>query len=161
MAAVHEIVPLGNEVTDGTSGGHVRHEVGRVAERDPAIHAARSLLLQFDYREIDVELVPVRNPFGWVTFGICFAINSHEPTWVAHDSAHFLYFKLRSCLMLERVYFNVWLYFRCCRRSVLGSSSGCFFGCQLCQSPLVVARHDLDELRKRIIPRIEDARRDG
>src|SRR5687767_9578012 len=42
--AVHEIVPFGDEIVDGTAGSHAAEERAGVTERNAAIHAARRLL---------------------------------------------------------------------------------------------------------------------
>ena len=49
-AAIDQIVPVGNEIVDGTAG---------VAERNAAIHAARALLAQLFFREILIDFEPV------------------------------------------------------------------------------------------------------
>ena len=49
-AAIDEIVPVGDEVADGTS---------RLAEGDAAIHAARALLADLVFGKILINLEPV------------------------------------------------------------------------------------------------------
>ena len=52
---VDEIIPVRDEVTDGTSG---------LAERDAAIHAARALDAKFLFRKILVDFEPIIDPLG-------------------------------------------------------------------------------------------------
>ena len=61
VIAIDQIVPLGDQVVDGAAGGHVGHQVARVAKRDAAIHAARTLVAQLAGAEVFVELVPIEN----------------------------------------------------------------------------------------------------
>ena len=51
--AVHEVVPLGDQVPERAAG---------VAERDAAVHAARALLAHLLGREVLVDLLPVEHP---------------------------------------------------------------------------------------------------
>jgi hypothetical protein len=62
-AAVDEVVPFGNEVMNGTAGGHAAEEEAGVAKGNPAIHAAGALLAQLGFVEVLVELVPVVDAF--------------------------------------------------------------------------------------------------
>ena len=52
VVAVHEVVPLGDEVPE---------RAARVAERDPAVHAARALRAHLVGREVLVDLFPVEH----------------------------------------------------------------------------------------------------
>jgi hypothetical protein len=54
-AVIDQIVPVGNEIADGTAG---------LAERHAAIHAACALLAKFFFGEILVNFEPVVDPFG-------------------------------------------------------------------------------------------------
>jgi hypothetical protein len=62
-AAVNEVVPFGDEVVDGTAGGHAAEEEAGVAEGNAAVHAAGALLAEFGFVEVQVELVPVADAF--------------------------------------------------------------------------------------------------
>jgi hypothetical protein len=65
-AAIDEVVPLRDEVVNGATGGHSAEENAGVAERDAAIHAARALLAELGFVQMQVKLVPVANAFeGW------------------------------------------------------------------------------------------------
>jgi hypothetical protein len=59
QAAVHQVVPLGNQVVDRATGGHAADELAGLAERYAAIHAARALLAQMPLFHVMVELAPV------------------------------------------------------------------------------------------------------
>src|SRR5262249_26076835 len=50
LAAINEVVPVGDDVPQGAAG---------VAEGDAAIHAASTLLHQFEHRERLVDFLPV------------------------------------------------------------------------------------------------------
>ena len=54
-AAIDQIVPVGNDVVDRTSG---------VTERNTAIHAARALLAELFFGEILIDLEPVVDALG-------------------------------------------------------------------------------------------------
>ena len=68
-AAIDEIVPLGDQVVDRAAGGHVGHQVARVAERNAAIHAARPLVSQLAVAQVLVELVPIEDAQGRIALG--------------------------------------------------------------------------------------------
>ena len=53
VVAVHEVVPVGNDVAE---------RAALVAERDAAVHAARGLLLELVLGEGEVDLLPVPQP---------------------------------------------------------------------------------------------------
>ncbi len=55
VTSVHGVVPVGDEVAERTS---------RVAKRDPAVHAARPLKLQFILNHRKLELPVMLYPFG-------------------------------------------------------------------------------------------------
>ena len=55
LVAVHEVVPIGNEIPEGTTV---------VAERDAAIHAPPGLVIQCFCIERLVDLVPVSKTDG-------------------------------------------------------------------------------------------------
>ena len=59
--AIDEVVPLGDQVVDGTAGRHVGHQVAGVAKRNAAIHAARTLFAQLAGAQVLVELVPIEH----------------------------------------------------------------------------------------------------
>ena len=54
VVAVHEVVPVGDDVAERTA---------LVAERNAAVHAARRLLLELVRGEGEVDLLPVAQPF--------------------------------------------------------------------------------------------------
>jgi hypothetical protein len=64
QAAIDEVVPFGNEIVDRAAAGHAADELAGVAERNPAIHAARALLLEVGLGHVQMKLLPVRDTFG-------------------------------------------------------------------------------------------------
>src|SRR6185437_3808199 len=73
--AVHEVVPVGNEVV---------HRTSRVAERHAAIHAARALRTQLVLGEILVDLEPVVHALrDWTPRGR-FPIEFFKPSGLTH-----------------------------------------------------------------------------
>ena len=83
-AAEDEIVPLGNEVVDGTAARHAGDDVSGVAERRAAIHATRALGTTFLVVAVDLEFLPVLEAFDRVEFGVGLASDLHESSWLAH-----------------------------------------------------------------------------
>ena len=63
VAVVHLIIPVGNEIADRATG---------LAERNTAIHAARTLLAQLVFGKVLINLEPVVHPFqhrsAWCQF---------------------------------------------------------------------------------------------
>src|SRR5262249_51294104 len=59
QSTVNEIVPFGDQVVDGTAGGHAFDERAGVAERHAAIHATGALGAQLLLVGVLVELSPV------------------------------------------------------------------------------------------------------
>jgi hypothetical protein len=58
-AAVYEIVPFWDQVVDRAARGHATDQRAGMTERDTTVHAAASLLLEFEHREVLMELIPI------------------------------------------------------------------------------------------------------
>src|SRR5262249_54861700 len=58
-AALDRVIPLRDQVVDRTARGHAAQKGPRVTEWNAAIHAARSLFLEFRLLHVKVKLVPV------------------------------------------------------------------------------------------------------
>src|SRR5581483_7535288 len=84
LVAVDQVVPLGDQVVDGAARGHAGHQGARVAERDPAVHAARALGAELPLLHVEVELLPVRDPLAGVAVHGKFALVLHEAGRFAH-----------------------------------------------------------------------------
>ena len=74
-SAIHQIVPIGNEIVDGTSG---------LAERHAAIHAARALRAKVFFRKIEIDLEPVVDALRHWTPRCKFARVFQEPGGLTH-----------------------------------------------------------------------------
>src|SRR5229473_4394799 len=57
-----------------------------MAERNTAVHAAPSLLLQLAVAEFGVDLVPVLDPDVHRAAARCLAPGRHEPLGISHDA---------------------------------------------------------------------------
>ncbi len=79
FAAEDQVVPLGDQVVDGTAGGRAGQHLAGVAERRAAIHAARALRPQLRFVERQVKLVPVANALERRQFRRQLAVNSRNP----------------------------------------------------------------------------------
>ena len=75
MAAVHQVVPVGDQVAEGAAA---------VAERDAAVHAARRLLAELLRREVLVHLAPVAQPHRHRAPGRQLPAVHQEPPRVSH-----------------------------------------------------------------------------
>ncbi len=80
VAAIHQVVPVGNDVVD---------RAAVVAERDAAIHATRALLLGFGIGEMRDELVVVLGTLLDWRVALADALKLHETSWLAHYAASF------------------------------------------------------------------------
>jgi hypothetical protein len=56
-----------------------------MAEGDPAIHAASTLCLEFAWRKMLVELLPIIQPFQRRTIWRQLALKFHETGWFSHS----------------------------------------------------------------------------
>jgi len=74
--AVHEIVPVGNQVAQ---------RAALMAERDAAVHAPRTLLPQLFLWIRKIDLVPVLQPLGHRTGGVLLAVNLDKACWFTHN----------------------------------------------------------------------------
>ncbi len=83
LPAVHEVVPLGDQVPERAPG---------VAERDAAVHAACALGADLLLGEALVDLLPVAQAHRDRTPAGCLPLELHEPGRLAHGSSltHFL-----------------------------------------------------------------------
>src|SRR6185312_17487145 len=88
-----EVVPLRDEVVDGTPGRAAREERPRVAEGNATVHAARPLLLERRLGQVVVELVPVPNA------GVRIAPRGLAPL-VLHEASQLSHFEKRLLLLL-------------------------------------------------------------
>ncbi len=75
--AVHEIVPVGNQVAQ---------RAALMAERNAAVHAARALLLELSLRVRKIDLSPVLEPLGHRTGRLFLPVNFDEPGRFTHNS---------------------------------------------------------------------------
>ena len=75
--AIHEVVPVRNNIIYWASG---------VAERHAAIHAAAALGAQFVFGEILIDLEPVVDPFGHRTALRHLALRLHKSGGLTHGS---------------------------------------------------------------------------
>src|ERR1043166_8847437 len=55
LVAVDEVVPFGDQIVDRAARRHAAQKRPRMAERDAAIHAARTLLLESGFGEMVME----------------------------------------------------------------------------------------------------------
>jgi hypothetical protein len=62
-ATVHQVVPLWDQVIDRATRGHTTDQRAGVAEWNSTVHAATSLLLELEHREVIMELVPIVHAF--------------------------------------------------------------------------------------------------
>ncbi len=67
QAAINQIIPFGNQIMNRTTAGHAADELAGVAERNPAIHAARALLLEVGFRQVMMKFLPVGDASNWRT----------------------------------------------------------------------------------------------
>ena len=84
LVAVDEVVPLRDEVVDGTTRGHAADEFARVAEGHAAIHAARTLLAELLHLHVLVKLLVVAHALERRTVDGEFAQVFDEAGWFAH-----------------------------------------------------------------------------
>ncbi len=76
-ALVDEVVPLGDDVSEGA---------GVVAEGDTAVHTASALVAEFFFLEVEVDFVPVEDSeLDGSSLG-CFAGDFFESCWLSHGS---------------------------------------------------------------------------
>jgi hypothetical protein len=76
VAAIHQIIPIWNDVVDRAT---------LVTERDAAVHAARALLTDLLVRQGDQELVVVDDAIaGWLIAPVAPA-DLDESGWLTHD----------------------------------------------------------------------------
>ena len=75
-AAVREIVPFRDQVIDRAARGHATDQRAGMAEWNATVHAAASLLLQLEHREVIMELLPIVHAFErcavWRQFALVF-----------------------------------------------------------------------------------------
>src|SRR5215467_6398218 len=64
-ATVHQIVPFRDQIIDRAARGHATEQRTGMAEWNATVHAAASLLLQLEHREMLMELVPIVHTFEW------------------------------------------------------------------------------------------------
>src|SRR5262249_8785424 len=77
-AAIHQVVPVGNDVSE---------RAAFVAKRDAAIHAARALLTKLVFRKLALELAPVPQPLLDRSARRHLARDLHESSDLAHGFA--------------------------------------------------------------------------
>jgi hypothetical protein len=85
-AAVDEVVPLRDQVVDGTAGGQAGDHLARVAKGRAAVHAAGTLVAQLLGRELLVELGPVLDALERAAVRRQLARELEEARGLAHDS---------------------------------------------------------------------------
>src|SRR5579863_8490815 len=73
--AINQIIPVGDEIVNGTSG---------LTEWNAAIHAARSLLAQFLLRKIQIDLKPIVDALCHRSAGRCLARIFYETRLLTH-----------------------------------------------------------------------------
>ena len=78
LMAVHEIVPVGNDVVDRAAG---------LAERDAAVHAARALLRGLVVLQRDDELAVVAHAQRYRLRGLLDPLQLEEPRHLPHQAA--------------------------------------------------------------------------
>src|SRR5258705_7300364 len=69
MAPIDEIIPLGNQIVYGTSGGSAVDDSTGMAKGHATIHAASALLTQPLLRRVQMEFLPVRDALRWWSDG--------------------------------------------------------------------------------------------
>ncbi len=85
LAAVDEVVPLGDQVVDRAARGHAADQQPRVAVRDAAVHAARALVRELALGQVRVRLAPVVDPLQRRPPGLGPARDLDEPGRPAHQ----------------------------------------------------------------------------
>ena len=88
LLPVDEVVPVGNDVVDGTA----RH-----AERDAAIHAPRALLRRLVVLECDDEFAVVAQPLGRRQRDFLDPLELHEARDLAHYAAALCWLDVAAC----------------------------------------------------------------
>lgn len=83
-SAVDQVIPLGDQIVDRTARGHAVDEFARVAERDSAVHAARTLLAELFLLHVLVKFLPVAHAFGGRAIDRQFAQVIDESGWLSH-----------------------------------------------------------------------------
>src|SRR5262249_20225965 len=61
QAAIHEVIPFGNEVVNRAAGGHTVEQSPRMAEGNAAIHAPGALFTELFLLHVKVEFIPIAN----------------------------------------------------------------------------------------------------
>ena len=84
LAAPDEVVPVRNQVVHGAAGGHSPDELPRVAERGPAVHAARTLPAERRLGNRGVPLIPVPDALLRPAGGSGLAAELEESGRLAH-----------------------------------------------------------------------------
>ncbi len=82
--AVNKVIPFRNEVVDRTATGHPADKMPGMAEGRSAVHTAGTLLLEMFVSRVDMEFLPVFNPFGGGTFTDRFACDFQKSGWLSH-----------------------------------------------------------------------------
>ena len=84
QATVNEIVPLRDQIVDGTAARHAADQFAGVAEWNAAIHAARSLGAELLLLHVVVKLLPVAHAFRRRAIDGQFAEILDEAGWFTH-----------------------------------------------------------------------------
>ena len=84
VTAIDQIVPFGNQVIDGTSRRHSRHQRTGVTERNSTIHASRTLRPQFFFGHVLVKFIPIENPQSRIKFAGGLALKLFKTGRLAH-----------------------------------------------------------------------------
>ena len=85
--AVHQVVPLRNQVVERTADGlaGIGAAVAGVAERGAAIHAPGGLRAQLLVAGVAVKVLPVGDSRGWIPVRWQAAFDLLESGWLSHD----------------------------------------------------------------------------
>jgi len=84
-AVIDEIVPFGNQVIDGTTGGHAIDKKSGLAERNATVHATRTLNFELILAQVKMKFIPIAETFQRRTISRNFPHVFDESCWFAHD----------------------------------------------------------------------------
>ena len=86
MATVDQVIPLWNEIVNGTSRttNAMRHWRIRLTEWDPAVHAASTLRSQALFIVFGINLLKVEHACSRIPVGRDLAVEFFESGWLTH-----------------------------------------------------------------------------